>query len=682
MKKWILSITILILISTSSYALQKPDLIKFREQDYISSCGPNTKCRMCFDIIKKQELSDSSTNWKTHITDVDTRKIDLTNRVTNFNILQVTTDEVDDISYQQIKTEKEYTCNYTLNYTTPNYAWCYETYIEPINLTQKTRIHHERAFTRKNDKTKTIWWDETINDINNPITKKTNKRAETKITDSQIKSIIKNAQIGTEHTVCLEGNVQLGEKVDVYPEIFGYNYTEYAIWEGNKVSLLFSNWSEWDNTRFNNTVWMPYAHVVNDNLTLDYVYLHGFNLTFANGSIDPIANGGGQTFSVLSTSSVLNMSNDYGIRRTATATGGFGVTMETLSITKNYTHVYDIYSVATTTNAVLGFVHNTGTSGCSPSTFYFTNGKIHRLGSGADTQDSCGNLDTLIDFTDGRWIHVELKHVNYSRGMLGEVHINGTLTNKSLGGVTMTSNIIAVRFSTDSASINQHFDTVRTCEERADTGNCNYTTSGIIQSYPITFGTSFNQVNCTYLATTPTGTSAIVNVSANNGTSWITCNNNAITTLGDTVSSLIANIELSGNATARPMMNYALNLTVSTSGGVQGGSSGNNSNETAGDDAIELAINSSLTNPAKFKSRQLYVRYFNSSQIFGRFDWFVMQASPPRRWAINYITANDQTSGFTYMLNITPVFWVLELQNLTQANLTDTVGDFINSTKN
>lgn len=103
--------------------------------------------------------------------------------------------------------------------------------------------------------------------------------------------------------------------------------------------------------------------------------------------------------------------------------------------------------------------------------------------------------------------------------------------------------------------------------------------------------------------------------------------------------------------------------------------------ETQGDDAIERAINGSVPSASKYEDQQVYARYLNSSQDLGKFDWFVVQNSPQRRWAINYVTTNDPTSSFTYMLNITPVFRVLELQNMDEATITDAVGKMINNTK-
>ena len=54
------------------------------------------------------------------------------------------------------------------------------------------------------------------------------------VTKAQIKNFIQNAPIGTTYNIILQGYVKSGTTVDVIPEMFNYNYTEYAYWEGQE----------------------------------------------------------------------------------------------------------------------------------------------------------------------------------------------------------------------------------------------------------------------------------------------------------------------------------------------------------------------------------------------------------------------------------------------------------------
>lgn len=104
--------------------------------------------------------------------------------------------------------------------------------------------------------------------------------------------------------------------------------------------------------------------------------------------------------------------------------------------------------------------------------------------------------------------------------------------------------------------------------------------------------------------------------------------------------------------------------------------------ETIGDDAIERAINSSLSGISSYSNQQVYIRYLDSTQNLSRFDWFVVQTSPQKRWALNYITAGDPTSSRVNGKNISSTFYMFEIESMTHAAITDAVGDMLNATKN
>jgi len=75
-------------------------------------------------------------------------------------------------------------------------------------------------------------------------------------------------------------------------------------------------------------------------------------------------------------------------------------------------------------------------------------------------------------------------------------------------------------------------------------------------------------------------------------------------------------------------------------------------------------------------ARGLPPRHFNGAQDVGTFDWLVKKGS--KAWAFNYVTKGEQHVG---MFNITPSLYVLEINNVTSANITKYVELLINATR-
>ncbi len=70
------------------------------------------------------------------------------------------------------------------------------------------------------------------------------------------------------------------------------------------------------------------------------------------------------------------------------------------------------------------------------------------------------------------------------------------------------------------------------------------------------------------------------------------------------------------------------------------------------------------------------IRALNGTQQLGSFDKVASYGR--KRWAFNYITGSE---SYTYMLNLSPVFYVLEMSNITFSEVTEQVGNLINATK-
>ncbi len=102
--------------------------------------------------------------------------------------------------------------------------------------------------------------------------------------------------------------------------------------------------------------------------------------------------------------------------------------------------------------------------------------------------------------------------------------------------------------------------------------------------------------------------------------------------------------------------------------------------ETHGDDAIELGIDTSeiAGMVEKYASKQVSARNLADNQFSGIFDWVVAVQGSALRYAFNYVSEGE--SPITGLFNLTPVLYVLQLQNQTNETITDEVGKLINST--
>jgi hypothetical protein len=103
-----------------------------------------------------------------------------------------------------------------------------------------------------------------------------------------------------------------------------------------------------------------------------------------------------------------------------------------------------------------------------------------------------------------------------------------------------------------------------------------------------------------------------------------------------------------------------------------------NANETEGDDAIQTAIDSSVPSATKHKTQQVYIVNSSDSQWQGTADYLVVQASPQRRWVLNYVTSGE---SYLNAANLSSSVYVLELANMTIADITQAVSTLLNATK-
>lgn len=98
--------------------------------------------------------------------------------------------------------------------------------------------------------------------------------------------------------------------------------------------------------------------------------------------------------------------------------------------------------------------------------------------------------------------------------------------------------------------------------------------------------------------------------------------------------------------------------------------------ESEADNAIQAGIEASEAWPATVYDSYQLDGANSSDQFGGRFDKLVLKGS--KRWAVNYVSSEE--SGINGLFNITPVLYVLQLQDMTSEQITNAVSTFINST--
>ena len=100
--------------------------------------------------------------------------------------------------------------------------------------------------------------------------------------------------------------------------------------------------------------------------------------------------------------------------------------------------------------------------------------------------------------------------------------------------------------------------------------------------------------------------------------------------------------------------------------------------ETGGDGAIDIGIAASEIGGTAtiYSNKRVSARNLANDQFTGLFDRVAVKDN--KRWAFNYVSSEE--SPITELFNISPILYVLQLQNETNETITDQVGKLINST--
>ena len=92
---------------------------------------------------------------------------------------------------------------------------------------------------------------------------------------------------------------------------------------------------------------------------------------------------------------------------------------------------------------------------------------------------------------------------------------------------------------------------------------------------------------------------------------------------------------------------------------------------------VRKGIDWCVANATKYNYQQVYLANSAGNQTYATWDYYVLYNN--KRWAINYVTGNEQ---FVQAANLTPSVYVLETANLTATTLRIQVETFLNTTLN
>ncbi|MEA2037839.1 MAG: hypothetical protein U9O94_10115 [Nanoarchaeota archaeon] len=95
--------------------------------------------------------------------------------------------------------------------------------------------------------------------------------------------------------------------------------------------------------------------------------------------------------------------------------------------------------------------------------------------------------------------------------------------------------------------------------------------------------------------------------------------------------------------------------------------------------AMEKGIVISIPSATIYSDQQVYVRTISNQQELATFDKVALYGT--QRWAFNYIDDSVNESSIGTFYNLTPVFYFLELINLSTQAIIEQVSEFINTTK-
>ena len=98
--------------------------------------------------------------------------------------------------------------------------------------------------------------------------------------------------------------------------------------------------------------------------------------------------------------------------------------------------------------------------------------------------------------------------------------------------------------------------------------------------------------------------------------------------------------------------------------------------ETSARNAIEAGVRQALSGYTIYTAQRVYVRDAANNQGTGIVDKVVKWMN--KIWAFNYLTENQTAAG---MFNITPVFYILEMKNISVGSINSTVSQLILDTK-
>lgn len=473
-----------------------------------------------------------------------------------------------------------------------------------------------------------------------------------------------NAKTGDKVKFKVEGKISLGEWVDNVVSVAGYSYDEYAIWDGTRIFEGFSstndiNLSKTSSVKINTT----YGYAV-----LDFSNLYDdYNSTSYFGAFD---DGDYWTINGTSGSTVVNntqlgskgWSNLFGsaanhkYSNVHSFNGQYGLQLV------NSANDEAVYYTIPSLEGVWEFLFYDDMSTDVGGQWYAMMRDVSNLESSVGYDRGASTTQYLYyDGTNHVFGTRSLgwHHFKFRRGSsYVEIYKDGVLVNND---TSVSYSFTNLRFY--AYKIAPYFDLVRIYNNTHPPYAANFTiTSGVFDA-----NMSTSSATCILNYTTAQWGTVGCYIKKPSDSSWTYLPNGTSTSFtllaGTDFKYKINGTRLNPATQGRI---YSVEITFEGAG---------SASESEGDAAIEAGIAGAGIETV-YSNQQIYIRALNGTQQLGTFD--KAAATSNKRWAFNYVTGSE---SFTYMLNLTPVLYVLELANKDTQAITEAVGNLINSTK-
>lgn len=580
-------------------------------------------CHTIYKITKAADLSPQLSNvglsfHGKKLENAKDRITDLRFQVLKDDSYEILVEDYRDITYDYTCTNNNF--NYTLN---PNYAWCWS---NSLNENASYNLLFSHYFDKIDADKKTIYW--TRKKLFGTTTERKYGPVWRDVELNSLKQIIRDAPVGSSWDVKVSGRIGFGDWVDNVISFAGYSYDEYAVWNGNQITIPFDNktaayFNDSSTAMIDNASGYGLAGTNSSNnggvnSTMFECYVGSYNNGWCDSTAEPVAKrdceylddnnyawADGNSWNSVNaeTWAICNNTNDYYIAR-----------WKIVWYTPNQPDLFQ--------------VEGADSFGATNATW------SERIYLQTDNE-----TDTFY-YDSGR----ETKNMTFAFPIKSQYFRYHSL-------VTPFSQTLSPR----------------TEQQEWDFYQANFLTKSYLLSNNITYSSDVDKVNVSASLTEPTGTNVNISISCDNGANWVTCNDGDIDCDCTDGSDIRYNITFTTTSIATSAQVHNLTISVLESASV---------NETLGRAAIQDGIDASAISGATvYTDYQVYERDIDNTQGKGTFDKFAVYGD--QRWAFNYRTGSE---AFTGMFNLTPVLYITEFESMTYSKIKNLTETTINNT--